>query len=371
MGEGKDTIENGKQLKPEIAESLFTPEKVCFVSAVDYPGWLPGGEESESVLRGTLTLNAIRNFSELGCNVVLVHSGRTSKSFLQSVRLYGYETLSSEAKDKKAELKVIEQKSGGLSGARRDGVLEAVNIPEVEVIVMTEPEKVSISERKNLIKLVEPVLSGEADAVIPDRGISINLRKKNPDAVEKDEDLRSYVPYQAYSETRFNTLVHDRVLVPEGLRSQSDEILDIIGGTRVFRRDLSFLFLAKWKKTVEGKGVFDSQRGVLPSVEPSTYLSFYAPVILALSLGKKVASVPISYTHPREQTRFEQGSIYYREKRWKQLHGILPELAEVARFVREVRKSGVGLEEVLRGKVPVDELKLSSKVRLIPEITEA
>lgn len=370
MGEDKNSIENGRQLKTEETERLFAPEKVCFVTAVDYPGWLPGGETSESVVRGSLALNTVRNFLELGTNVVLVHSGRTSGAFLESVRLYGLETLPHEAKDKKGELALVKQKSRGLSGARREGVLEAVNIPGVEVVIMTEPEKVSLSQRDNLWKLTEPILAGRAGLTIPDRGLRINLRNKDPEAAGEGEDLRGYPPYQAYSEVRFNTLLQNNVLVPQGLRRPDEAILDLFSGT-VFRKDLAYLFFIEWKVKEQQKDVFDSRKGVLPSVEPSRYLSFLAPVILALSLGKKVASVPISYTHPPEQTRFEQGSVYYRKKRWEQLHGILPELAEVARFVREVRKNGVDLEEVLRGNVPVNELKLPSKVRLIPEIPEA
>jgi hypothetical protein len=369
MVEGKDTIENQRQLKTEEAERLFKPEKVCFVSAIDYPGWLPGGEESESVVRGVLTLNTVRNFLELGVNVVLVHSQRTSRPFLDSVRLYGDETLPHEVKDKKGVLRVVEEKKASLGEARRQGILEALNIPEVEVVFMTESEKVSFSERKNLIALAGPILAGKADMVIPDRGIRINLKKKNPEEVEKEEDLRGYYPYQAYSEVRFNTLVHDRVLVPEELRSKDEGVFDLIGGTRVFNKNLAPLFLIKWEVRKGKEGVFDSPGGVLPSVEPSVYLSYYAPVILALSLGKKVISVPVSYQHPQEQTRFEAGSVHYSKKRWAQLHGILPELAEVTRFVKEIRRNGADLQEVLTGKVPVGELELSSKVRLVPKIT--
>ena len=83
MGESEDQIEPVSLARPEEVKEIFKPEKVCFVTAVDYPGWLPGGEESESVVRGTLALNTFRNFLELGTNVVLVHSGRTSKSFLE------------------------------------------------------------------------------------------------------------------------------------------------------------------------------------------------------------------------------------------------------------------------------------------------
>ena len=303
--------------------------------------------------------------------MVVVYSERTSKPFLESLRLYGDETLPHEAKDKKERLKVVKQKGKGLGDARREGVSEALNIPGVEVFVMTEPEKVSLSERENLLRLVEPVLSGEAEMTIPDRGIRVSLKKKKPEAVEKGEDLRGYEPYQAYSEVRFNTLVHNKILVSEGLRGKNDDILDLIGGTRVFRKDLAYLFLIDWKVREGAEGVFDSQKGTLPSVEPSRYLSFYGPVIQALSLGKRVLSVPISYRHPQEQTKFEERRADYRKKRWGQLHGILPELAEVARFAREVKRNKVDLEDVLKGEISVDKLDLSPKVRLVPRIVKS
>lgn len=351
-----------------LKERLPRPEKICFVTAIDYPGWLAGGEGTEAEIRGTLALQTFRNFTEQGCSSVVVYSRRTSKPFLESLELYGYETLPHDKKAENKKYRLIEEEQKGLGEARRQGLLEALKNPDVEFIVMTEPEKVSVSDPETLWKLIEPVLDGEADMTIPDRGIKVDLKKKNPSKPEQGEDLRGYPPYQAYSETRFNNLVQRNILVAEGYRKEDAPTIDLIGGTRVFSKDLAKLFLVDWKVREGYAKTFDSHKGKLSSVDPRNYLSFYAPVILALSLGKKVISVPITYEHPPQQTHFEKGSMDYQKKRQEQLHGIASELAEVARFVKEVKQQGINLSEILSGKVNVSEVNLSEKVRLVPEI---
>lgn len=348
--------EVGKKESPQSPERLSKFEKVALASSVDYPGWISGEKLNESVVRGILSMETVRAYLETGSKVVICYSDRTSESYLDSLQNYSYGTLPRALKEKDPEkggLFLVRQQSGGLSESRSIAIKKARELAGVEVIITTEPEKVSLSEKRNIEKLINPILSGEADFVVPDRGLQ--------------EGLKGYPQYQRDSEIKANKLMNN-ALVTSGLRGKSEPDIDFIGGTRVFDKKLSYLFDVKWVPR-EGKAHLFKQ--IFKSFDAEKYLRFYAPVVASLGMDKKVLSVPVDYKHPERQSEFERRKEKikdYKKKRRDQLHDLVVGVTETARFVKEVTDLGVSLEELFRGKVSVENLELPDKVKLVPQM---
>jgi hypothetical protein len=236
-----------------------------------------------------------------------------------------------------------------LSQARRRAVLVAAETKGIEVIIMTEAEKISLPTVSNISRIVQPIINKEADLDIPER----NLGKKRED----------YPDFQHQSEIRANNLLNT-IMVKAGLRKENEAPLDMFGGIRVFGWDLYPLFLTRWQVRAEKQSAF---RQTFKSVDFDQWSNaIIAPVLLALGLGKKVISTPIDYSHPEMQTSFEEKhQEEYLQKRWLQLHQITVETAEEARFLKELGKQEISLQDVLDYRIDLKQIDLPDKVRVV------
>ena len=84
--------------------------------------------------------------------------------------------------------------------------------------------------------------------------------------------------------------------------------LDMWFGPRTFRRDISAYFTA-----------YNGEYG-------GKWDSIFIPVMDAIIGGENVKSVTVDYTHPAEQTAFEEQDLSLYWKRVKQLENLLPAL---------------------------------------------
>lgn len=249
---------------------------VALVGITYVPKWYEGRLRSikhTDKIRGDLILYSTKFAAGLGHTVVLVDGG-SSKTFIKELKHI-------------TGLKLFQSKVHRRSPNRRKAIFEASEIPGVEVIVMTEIEKVSlITDCMELI--VAPILHGDADVVVP----------KREDSLFK----KSYPGYMYDSETEGN-LLYNEALRANGLLSAHMDDLDVFFGARVYRNDpkmLKFL-LSKYEAHP-----FDSlNEHKLLNLEEYSNAQFF-PVVKALTKKGKVVSVTVPFVYPEKQKENEE-----------------------------------------------------------------
>jgi hypothetical protein len=186
----------------------------------------------------------------------------------------------------------------------------------VEAICWLEPEKVSIIS-DCLPKLVEPILLGQADVVIPKR---------------KDEEFQeTYPDYQVKYERDSNRLWND-MLRKFGIMDSSDQDLDVWFGPRVFKNSpeiiQTFITKYKYEKIQELSNLSQDV------YKPNRYSNAtFFPVIVALYNGLRVESVEVPYRHPIGQTKIEQDNEEFRKKRADQQREIIRTCSDFCRML--------------------------------------
>jgi hypothetical protein len=216
----------------------------------------PSGAENS--LRADLALQFIKKCIEKQYPLVVVDNS-SSESFLQQLKDIFPSYLS--------------QTTPGFGKGKREAIAKAVK--QADIIVLTEPEKISLL---NFIQeITEPIQNNSADLVIPRR-----------------KSVTSYPLFQQKTEQLLN----------EVWRNITKTDLDISIGPRVFRKDIAEFFL-------DYNGKFGDR-----------WESIFLPVIDAIRAKKRVKDVEIEYLHPAEQTAQEEGNIEFDLKRLDQLNSL-------------------------------------------------
>lgn len=254
---------------------VIIPSEVAIVGITFAKKWYTGKLKSikhTDKIRGDLQLYSLRFAAGVGYRVVIVDGG-SAKTFIKELkRING--------------LVVLQAKIPKRSPNRRKAIFRASEIDGVKAIVMTEIEKTSVVT-DCIEKIVEPIISGDADIVIPKREQGL-FKKTVPD-------------YMYESEMEGNFL-YSEALRSHGLLSSHVEDLDVFFGVRVFKNDKKLLkaLLSRYESnpfnSLMGHRLFD--------VEEYSNAQFF-PVVRALKLGKKVASVTIPFAYPKTQMENE------------------------------------------------------------------
>ncbi|MDP2684887.1 MAG: hypothetical protein Q8P20_07690 [bacterium] len=300
--------------RPE-GEVRVRPESIAVVELTLYPSWYPDSTQSigdTDKIRGDLALQSIAAGQANGYRIV-VADGDSSTAFKEELAKY-------------TAITYVGRQEETRGAGRRQGFLVASAIDGVEVIIRTEPEKVSIvSEYAPQITL--PILEGKADIVVP---------KRNPNLHQS-----TYPLYQWESEVsankKYNDLLHKTGLLPE------DQSLDMFFGPIAFRNvpEILELFLEKYEFTLP------SSIGIRKFVEPENWSDgYFFSVVKALHQGLKVVSVEVDFKYPEKQRQNEettaQGAIdEFVAKRAQQKWGLLDELIHFIRYLRQDPKSGL------------------------------
>lgn len=287
-------------------ENTFNSTEIAIGLTTYYPKWYRGKVASikhTDKIRGDLALEFVEKAKIKGYSVV-VADGKSSKSFL-------HELL------KISGIRIIRRRSAKRSSARRQVLTECVKKEGIKIIVLTEPEKVSIIDSIN--NLAESILKNQADIVIPKR--KENLFKE------------SYPLYQYESETEANEL-YNEAFQSFGLRPHSKDNLDMFFAPRVFRNDNKIvkLFMRRYTFNV-GNFSLDSE-----FFDPDEYSNtLFFPVIEALRKGFRVVSVEIPFSYPTLQKKNEeQGQKeLFIEKRKAQRMGLLIELLHFVSYLNK------------------------------------
>lgn len=308
----------------ERKEFAFNPQSLAIVSTVHYPGWYEGEtkwnnpESLSDKVRGDLALEMIGKAKDKNYQVTIVDSG-ASPAFTQKL-------------DELKILKFSEEK-GGMSTGRQQGFREASLLTYtdkgkenfVEAICWLEPEKISIIS-DCLPKLVEPILLGQADIIIP---------KRNEKEFEE-----TYPDYQVKYEKDSNRLWNG-MLKKFGILDSGSQDLDVWFGPRVFRNTPYVVqtFLTKYKYDKNQ----DTSESFQNAYKPNRYSNAtFFPVIAALFKGLKVVSVEVPYKHPSDQTKIEKDNDEFRKKRADQQREIIRTCSDFCRMLIGT-KSGTSL----------------------------
>lgn len=223
----------------------------------------PGSEND--AMRAELAKKTVRNAAALGYHIVIVDGG-SSDEFLKEISSYGLDVHLH-----------IEPKMG-LGESRRHAISLAMKLGKY-AIAWVEPEKADYIH--SIADTVRPIDERVADIVVPRRA-----------------SLASYPLGQQYAESMGNLFWN----------KLTGHDLDMWFGPRTFRRDISAYF-------TDYKGEYGDK-----------WDSIFIPVMDVITDGKVVKSVTVDYTHPAEQTAFEEQDLSLYWKRVKQLENLLPAL---------------------------------------------
>ncbi len=185
---------------------------------------------------------------------------------------------------------VIEEEEharGVLGPGRRQAIRAAYDSRPINV--WKEPEKHPYV--KEIVKTAYPIAEGFADIVVPGR-----------------KSLSSYPEYQQNSEKRGNEHWEKVTGLP----------LDVWLGPKTFRGrlgwgfDAAIYFLVYDGHSKDGKEFYGDK-----------WDATFLPIIDAYMAGAVCIGVPVDYTHPASQTKFEEGNAEYDKKRDIQLANLM------------------------------------------------
>jgi hypothetical protein len=294
-----------------MSEGDFDPKKVAVIAITFYPKWYSGKLKSikhTDKVRGDLALEFAEKVTSLGCHLI-VADGKSTKTFRNQLQSIPGVTL-------------IKRKTRGSGEGKRAGIERVAKLAEVEAIVLSEPEKVSVITHC-LKQIVEPILQGKADIVVPKR--------------EDDLFKSTYPKYMYESETEGNSIYNETLransLLPEKLHD-----MDMFFGPRAFRNEKNIVQLFKREYHFSGMSLLEKL------YSPDTYSNVqFFPIINAIKKDLRVVSVEVPFRYPHLQK--ENEDVGRREefiaKRNMQRVSILIDLMHFLSFLKKNKNSRV------------------------------
>lgn len=281
-------------------------KQIALCGSTYYPQWYSGKIQSVAhtdKVRGDLVLEFAKEGVKNGCRVVLVDGG-SCPQFLEELSNIKGATL-------------IEELSPKRSPNRRLAISTSSQIPGVKVIILTEPEKVSLIT-DCLELLAKPILDGSAKIVVA---------KRNSELFKT-----TFPNYYFESETEANAL-YNEYLKSHGLLKDREN-LDIFFSPKALANEPAVLkvFMEKFQLELGG---FVVPRDYFDPEEISDTVFF--PVVLALKLGLKVVSVEIPFKYPPLQKENEEvgDREFFIAKRRAQRLGLLVDLSHLLGYLEK------------------------------------
>lgn len=285
----------------------FNPQSIGIAVTTYYPKWYQGKLRSikhTDKVRGDLAIEFAKVCAKEGYNLVIA-DGNSSKSFKRTI---------SQIKG----VIFIKRRSKKRSPSKRMAIKRLSKIPGVKVIILSEPEKISLI-KDCLPLLIKPILNKEADIVIP---------KRNQELFKK-----TYPDYQYESEVEGNSL-YNEILRSHNLLNKEAEDYDMFFGPTVFynTQKIKNLFM-KIHKIPTGKSLKDNI-----VIDPEEYSNtIFFPVVLALKKKFNVRSVIVPFSYPLTQKNNEEKgqTELFIEKRKNQRLSLLVELLYFLQFIKK------------------------------------
>lgn len=285
---------------------------VAIALTTSYPKWYKGKLRSlkqTDKIRGDLALELIKISCERGYKVV-VADWKSPRSFRKELQ--------------NSKVLLIRRQIEKRSPAKRQAIKKASKIPGVKVIVLTEPEKVSLI-RDCLAQIVTPILKEQADIVVP---------KRNDELFKE-----TYPDYMYESEVEGNSIYNEELKSHKLI--ELNEGFDMFFGPRVFanKRSILSLFLKRYRF-----GIGHTQSPWYFDAEELSNTNFF-PIVAALKKGFRVLNIEVPFKYPALQKENEdKGSReFFIEKRKGQKMGVVIELLHFVAFLEKYR--GVRIKE--------------------------
>lgn len=296
-------------------DNLMSPRSIAIALTTSYPRWYRGKLVSikhTDKVRGDLALETIKIARKKGYQVV-VADWQSTKTFRREIISIGGVNLIRRLSEKR-------------SPAKRNALKKASLLEGVKVIILTEPEKVSLV--KDCIQfIVEPILKQEADIVVPKR--------------ENILFEKSYPKYQYESEQEGNSVYNEELKSHKFI--EINDNFDMFFGPRAFSntKPLVALFTKRYRFSIIHstlpKSYFDA--------EELSNTNFF-PVVAALKKGLRVKSIEVPFEYPTSQKQNEDKGAkeVFVEKRKAQKIGLVIELLHFVAYLEKYR--GVRLKIV-------------------------
>lgn len=289
---------------------------VAIATNTYYPNWYKGDLKKiadTDKIRGDLALLFFQFAAEQGIATVVI-DGESSQAFR-------------EALAKIKPLHISFDKMQKRSVARRKAISMCAGFSGIEVIVLTEAEKVSFI-KDCLIHSVAPILQNNADIVIP----------KRDDKLFRD----SYPTFQYESEQEANFLIQN-LFVSHDMISPN-VAWDTIFGPRVFRNDEKTIacFMQQYESLLHANelGLAIPKEYFDPEEIAGT---MFFPFILAHQKKLSIYSVNVPFLYPRLQKENEEhlNMEVFLQKRRDQRIGLLVQLMHFIGFLEGYKQSKI------------------------------
>jgi len=294
-----------------MPEESFDPKKIALAVVTYYPKWYQGKLKSikhTDKVRGDLALEFAQKTIEGGYHLVIA-DGKSTKTFQKELQ-------------KIPGVIVIKRKTESSGQGKRIAMERAIRIAGVTVIVLCEPEKVSVIT-DCMEQMTKPLFEDTADIVIPKR--QDNLFKA------------SYPRYMYLSEVEGNGIYNEALrannLIPKELYD-----MDSFFGPRAFRNEKQIVALFKRRYHFSGISLLEKL------YDPDSYsnVQFFS-FINALKKKFRVVSVEVPFIYPSLQK--ENEDIGRREefiaKRNLQRVSILIDLMHFLSFLQKNKNSRI------------------------------
>ena len=287
----------------------LNPLCVVIATTTSYPKWYRGKSRSikdTDKIRGDLAVEFVRIACKIGYRVVVAdwQSPRTFRKQLSSV----------------SGAILIRRRSPKRSPSKRQALLKATKLNGVKVIILSEPEKVSLVQ--NCIQhIAKPILKGEADIVVPKR----------------DEEMfkKTYPFYQYESEVEGNRTYNEE-LKSHKLIDVGDNDLDMFFGPRALSNDRKVVSL--FMKSYHFSAAHASFPKWYFDAEELSNTNFF-PIVAALRKGFKVKSIKVPFKYPNMQKQNEEAlDNFFLEKRKAQRIGLIVELLHFVAYLEKYRR---------------------------------
>ena len=284
----------------------FDPSLVALAVITYYPKWYRGKLRSikhTDKVRGDLAIEFLTKAAKLGYQIV-VGDGKSSKAFRNFV-------------SQVSGLIIIKRKSLKRSVAKRQVIKKASKLPNVKIIIITEPEKVSLLD--SLDKITQPIFRNQADVIIPRRDIVLFQK--------------TYPSYMHESEIEGNKLYNEVLRTNKILKRKAD--LDMFFGPCAFANThrVVSLFTRPYHLKISKSAYLDSYFYSDPISVPIDF-----GVVMSLKRRLRVESVDIPFAYSKMQKDNEErgDKKLFEEKRKYQRLSLLIELLY---FIHYLKKS--------------------------------
>ncbi len=285
---------------------------IAIASSTYYPKWYRGKLRSvkhTDKIRGDLAIEFCEKALSLGCKLVIV-DGKSSKTFIKELF-------------KMDKIQIFKRRSPKRSPARRLAIKTASKVLDVKVIVLTEPEKISLLNF--LPQITRALFKNEADIVVPKR---------------EDKLFKSTYPsYMHESEIEANKL-YNEALRSQGLLSLKNEDLDMFFGPRIFINNKKVISLFMKRFIINPEKLMHFSEYLDPEEYSNT---LFFSVVLALKKKLRIKSITIFFEYPKIQKENEEkmANELFIEKRKAQRLGILLDLVYLIGFIKNESASRI------------------------------